>query len=169
MKLKNGKSLALAGVMVLSLMGCGGGSDSGGQAPTRELLTGGSSKVWRASLISANAGYIGGDSDTEGFGECPLSYSPRGSGPDWACSASDTITFNESGQVTYSIGATPGTGTWSLSGSTLSIQFGGSLGTVRDQIEVRNSGRIVLQRIDRTVGSTVQTTEAENAYVVVSP
>ncbi len=148
--------------------GCGGGG-GGNAAPTREQLTGGSSKVWRASLISANRNFSGGDDDTEGFAECPQSYTRISGGAAWACGPTDTITFNESGQVTYSIGATPGTGTWSLSGSTLTIEFGGALGKTTDSVEVRSSGRLVLQRIRREVAGASQTTEAENAYVVVSP
>jgi hypothetical protein len=171
--MKNGTFLALSGVMMLSLMGCGVGGGGGGNddlVVSRSLLTDGSTRVWKVSLVRANTNYTNGDSNTNTYVECPYSYSRRdGSSVPMACSAADTITFHENGQVEYQAGASPANGTWSLNGSTLSIQLGGSLGTITDQVEVRNTGRLILRHIQRKVSGVVQTTEAENAYVIVNP
>lgn len=154
---------------LVALTGCGGG---GGESATstRTLLTGGSSKVWRVSLIDANRNFSGGDDDRGTYTACPRSYSRIGGGAAWACSASDTITFREDGTADYFVGESDDPVTWSLSGSTLTIDFGGSLGTkITDTIEVVNSGRLVLRRVNRVVSGATQTTEAGSAFVIVHP
>jgi Lipocalin-like domain len=155
---------ALLGLTTLSVLtGCGGGG--GSAAPTDELLTGGSSRVWSVSLIDANQNFNRGDDDRNTYTACPNSYTRTGAGPAWECGATDTITFHEDRRVTYSVGATPGTGTWSLRGSTLTITFDGR--TTSDQVEVRNNDRLILRRISRTSGGVSDTAEAGSAYVIV--
>jgi hypothetical protein len=165
------KTLALSALIGLAALaiGCGGGG--GGATVTREQLTGGSSKLWNVSLVRANASYTNGDNNQDQYVSCPYRYSPRsGSGPAWSCATGDHMTFSEDGTVEYAVGeaGTGGDGTWSLSGSTLTIDFG-TRGKTIDTVEVRNSGRIVLRRVRREVGGAVQTTEAQNAYVIVNP
>ncbi|WP_309716734.1 hypothetical protein [Armatimonas sp.] len=157
--------LSLVAFVLVSLAGCGGGG--GSAAPTSELLTGGSSKIWKVSLIDANRNFSGGDDDRNTYTACPNSYSRTAGGAAWACGATDTITFHQDRRVTYSVGATPGAGIWSLKGSTLTLAFDGS--TITDRVEVLNSGRLVLRRINRVAGGVTDTAEAESAYVIVNP
>jgi hypothetical protein len=100
---------------------------------------------------------------------CPYNFPAQENTPDWTCGASDTVTFHEDGRVEYRTGASPETGTWGIEDdSSIEMNFQGSFTSTLDRVKVRNNGRIVLTRVGRMVNATWQTTEAENAFVLVS-
>ena len=97
-------NLTLAALALIASVGCGGGG-GGSATSTRELLTGGSSKVWKVSQAHANAKFRGGSDNPETFAPCPTRFGSLSPGlSDWTCGESDTIVFREDGTVDYSVG-----------------------------------------------------------------
>jgi hypothetical protein len=165
------KNKIILGLVVLSLttlMGCGSGGGGGGgnQEPeiTRELLAGSDLKQWFLVAIRGNANYEGGGVDRPCAATLKKISNPALS---FRCGRGDEVQMRATGTFTY-LGAGVD---WSLSGSTLTLNLGSTLGVMTSTVSIEPTAtgapqRLRLRQISRVVKG-VRNTDEDGCEIVI--
>lgn len=135
--------------LALSLMGCGGGGGGSTDSEiTRTLIAGTVGKTWRLAAIRGNANYERSGIDTPCAASLKKLSDPTLS---YRCGSRDDIVMRPDGTGSaYGI-----TSTWSLSGSTLTLNLS-SLGVITTSVSIEpatvgSPQRLRLRQLSRVV------------------
>ena len=155
-------SIVLGAVALLGV-GCGGGTggnSSGGGEITRELLT----NEWKVFGIRGNANYEGGGLEQA----CPetLQHLTK-TNLSISCGSADEVVIRADGTATY-LGLSA---TWSLSGSTLTVDLGNTFGVLTasvTKISVPSTDTLLrLTQVSRVVNG-VRNTDEDGASITIA-
>ncbi|WP_309716737.1 hypothetical protein [Armatimonas sp.] len=153
--------LSAAALALIALTGCGGGGGSDEPDITREQLT----SDWRMSTIRGNANYEGGSADAT----CPVTLKQiKNPSLFVRCGSKDDIVIRDNGTATY-LGVSA---TWSLSGSTITLDLGSTFGIVTVSVtpEPEVAGqpkRLRLRQLSRVVKG-VRNTDEDGVEIVIN-
>ncbi len=151
-------TLALATFGVISLMGCGGGSDEESDDITRELLAGSGEKTWTLRSIKGNANFEGGGVDTP----CPASLPVKEGFGSFACGSADKVIMRTSGTFNYrGINGI----SWTLSGATLTLDLG-SFGVITADVIRESDTQLRVRQLSR-VKDGVRDTDEDGCELVI--
>jgi hypothetical protein len=142
------KPQLVCAALALGLAGCGGGGNEDSEI-TRALIAGTEGKTWRLAAIRGNINYEGDGVDTPCSAKLKKLSDPKLS---FSCGSRDDFAIKPDGTMRAYFSSS----TWSLSGSTLTLDLR-SLGVVTSSVSLEPTSagspqRLRLRQLSRVVG-----------------